>query len=345
MDEAMNAGARQSKCAATLGLSLRTLKRWRTAAHDNRPDGRPMTKRPKPRHALSAEERKRVLEQCNSPDNASKPPAQIVVELADEGTYIASESSFYRILRQARQQHHRGRARAPRPTAPKATHTATAPNELWCWDITWLPSTVAGRFFKLYVILDLFSRKIVASEVWDEENAANSQILLRRACLAENIAANDHPLVLHGDNGSPLKAATVHALMHQLGITPSHSRPRVSNDNPHAEALFRTAKYHPSLPPAGFATLQDARKWADGFMKWYNHQHRHSSLRFVTPAQKHSGEDVFLLAKRKGLYEAKRSQNPQRWIQKKTRNWEPVTHATLNPLDNRTLEKPLKNTA
>jgi putative transposase len=341
----MRDGARQSKCAETLGLSPRTLKRWRAADNGTRPDGRPTAKRPTPPNALTPEERTEILRQCNRSHNASKPPAQIVVELADEGTYIASEASFYRVLREARQQHYRGRARAPKTPAPKATHTASAPNQVWCWDITWLASTVAGRFFKLYIILDLFSRKIVASEVWEEENAEHSQTLLRRACLAENIAAKSEPLVLHGDNGSPLKATTVLALMHQLGTTPSHSRPRVSNDNPHAEAFFRTGKYHPSLPPGGFATVEEARAWAHRLIQWCNHQHRHSALRFVTPAQKHRGEDVLLLAKRKTLYEAKCTENPGRWIQRKTRNWQPVTTATLNPVSSRKLEKKLKNIA
>ena len=337
----MQAGARQSKCAEVLGLSTRTLKRWRT----DPADGRPGAARPTPPNALSVAERTEVLRQCNLPSNASKPPAQIVVELADNGQYIASESSFYRLLRQADQQHHRGRARAPKPPAPKPTHTASAPNEIWCWDITWLPSTFAGGFFKLYVILDLFSRKIIAAEVWEQENAENSQTLLRRACLAEKIAAKQSPVILHGDNGSPLKAGTVLALMYQLGITPSHSRPRVSNDNPHAEAFFRTGKYHPSLPPEGFAELREARQWAHQLITWYNQQHRHSSLRFVTPEQKHNGQDVFLLAGRKHLYEAKRSEKPERWIQKKTRNWEPVRSETLNPINPRTLEKTLKKTA
>lgn len=337
----MHAGARQGKCAEVLGLSPRTLKRWRA-----RPaDGRPGAARPVPPNALDDAERAEVLRQCNLPSNASNPPAQIVVELADNGQYVASESSFYRILRDAGQQHHRGRARAPGPPAPKPTHTASAPNQIWCWDITWLPSTFAGSFFKLYVILDLFSRKIVASEVWEHENAANSETLLRRACLAENIAAKPSPVILHGDNGSPLKAGTVLALMHQLGITASHSRPRVSNDNPHAEAFFRTGKYHPSLPPGGFADLGEARQWAHRLVLWYNHQHRHSSLRFVTPAQKHAGQDVFILAKRKDLYEAKRSEKPERWIRNTTRNWEPVRSETLNPINPKELEKTLKKTA
>jgi putative transposase len=224
----MQSGARQSKCAEVLGLSLRTLKRWRR----NHGDGRPTACRPTPPNALSAEEHAEILRLCNEPGNASKPPAQIVVELADQHSYVASEASFYRVLRKYNQQNHRGRARAPRKTIQPVTHTARAPNQVWCWDITWLPSTVSGIFFKMYVIMDLNSRKIVASEVWDQENAAHSIQLLQRAYLAENLAVQNYPTVLHGDNGSPLKAASVLAFMCQLGIRPSHSRPRVSNDNP-----------------------------------------------------------------------------------------------------------------
>lgn len=341
----MQAGARQSKCAKTIGLSLRTLKRWRADLSRNREDRRPAAVRPTPGNALTPEERAEILLQCNRSENASKPPAEIVTGLADQGIYIASESSFYRVLRAHKQQHHRGRARAPRKNPPQNTHTATAPNQVWCWDITWLPTNVAGMFFKLYLIVDLFSRKIVGHEVWEEENSEHSKTLLRRVALAENLAAMKTPVVLHGDNGSPLKAGTVVALMETLGITPSRSRPRVSNDNPFSEALFRTTKYHPSMPPHGFANLQAARAWVERFVQWYNHEHYHSALRFVTPAQKHAGEDIAILAKRHALYKTKMAQTPDRWIRKKTRNWEPVTTTTLNPPDKRKLEKNLKTAA
>jgi transposase InsO family protein len=341
----MNNGARQSRCAQVLGLSVRTLNRWRKDQQAGRTDGRPTAVRPAPANALSAQERAAVLAACNRPENASLPPAQIVASLADENCYIASEATFYRVLKAADQQHHRGRARAPRAGKTKSTHTADRRNQVWAWDITWLPSTIAGIFFKLYIIIDLYSRKIVADEVWAEENAAHSEHLLRRAYLSENIAANQHPLVLHGDNGSPLKAGTVLALMQTLGITPSHSRPRVSNDNPHIEALFRTTKYHPSMPPKGFASVQEARQWVSRFVQWYNREHRHSALRMVTPAQKHAQEDVQILDKRKQLYEAAKANNPRRWIQNKTRDWTPVVSSTLNPVNNRNLEKELKKTA
>ena len=340
----MNEGARQSRCAAVLGLSERTLQRWR-GNHGDDADGRSRAVRPVPGNALSAEERTEVLRQCNLPENASKPPAQIVVELADRGIYLASESTFYRVLRCDGQQHHRGKARAPRPSSRKPTHTAHAPNQVWCWDITWLPSQVAGLFFKLYLILDLFSRKIVAYEVWAEENAEHSQTLLRRAALSEKLASMNTLIVLHGDNGSPLKAGTVQATMRTLGFCPSHSRPRVSNDNAHAEALFRTAKYHPTLPPEGFADLESARQWACSFVHTYNYYHRHSALRFVTPAEKHSGEDRAILRRRKKLYENARKHRPDRWFRKTTRNWNPVTFTSLNPIDPKTLEKTLKKSA
>ena len=193
--------------------------------------------------------------------------------------------------------------------------------------------------------MDLYSRKIIAHEAWGEENAEHSKKLLHRAALSENIASTPHPLVLHGDNGSPLKAGTVLATMQQLGISPSHSRPRVSNDNAHAEALFRTAKYHPSLPGNGFKDLQEARGWAQSFVTWYNTQHQHSALKFVTPEQKHTGQDIEILTKRKQVYEKAKKETPERWINGKTRDWTPVTHTHLNPLDDRKLEKLYKKTA
>ena len=193
--------------------------------------------------------------------------------------------------------------------------------------------------------MDLYSRKIIAHEAWLEENAQHSKELLRRAALSERIAMSSTPLVLHGDNGSPLKAGTVLATMQQLGITASHSRPRVSNDNPHAEALFRTAKYHPTLPHDGFQDLEQARKWALTFVEWYNNQHLHSALNFITPEQKHKGDDLEILSKRKAIYEAAKQKNSKRWIKGETRKWTPVSSTSLNPLDEREIEKLHKKVA
>lgn len=340
VDEALDAGASQKRVSEELGLSQRTLRRWREGGSDDRP----AAQRAQPKNALSEDERDEIIRVCNQQQHQSKAPAQIVVDLADQGRYLASESTFYRVLNQHQQTAHRGRARAPRPRPHPGTHKASGVGQIWVWDITWLPSAVTGLFYRLYIIMDLYSRKIVASEVWEEENAQRARQLVRRAALAENIAAGGAP-VLHGDNGSALKAGTVLALMHKLGITPSHSRPRVSNDNAHAEAFFRTSKYHPSLSPKGFDSLEQARQWAAGFMHWYNHEHKHRSLNYVTPHQKHCGQDLEILTQRHRLYQQKRQEQPDRWIKGRTRNWSPTTMTTLNPVDTRIMEKTLKKSA
>jgi len=339
-NQARAQGLASQRIAAEVGLSERTLRRW--ADPDNPDDRRPSCSRKTPVNALSPEEKARVLDVCNQPAYASLPPAQIVAELADKGEYLASESTFYRILRQKGLQHHRGRARAPAAKAPPPRHSARAPAQVWVWDITWLPATVRGQFLKLYLLMDLFSRKFVAWEVHHEENAEHSEDLLRRACLAEGAGPG---LVVHGDNGSPFKAATLLAKMQALGVTPSHSRPRVSNDNAHAEAAFRTLKYHPSYPPDGFKSLLEAREWTESFVDWYNNHHRHKSIGCVTPAQKHAGKDLPILEARRTLYEKMRSQNPGRWINGRCRAWKATDVTHLNPINIRTLERDLKNVA
>lgn len=340
VDQAINQGARIRRIAQAIELSERTLRRWRETAEDQRPAAKRFT----PTNALSQEERSAVLTQCNLPENKDKPPGQIVPTLADQGIYLASESTFYRVLKANSQLNHRGRARAPK-SKPKPVHTATAPNQVWVWDITYLKTSVAGIYLYLYIIMDLHSRKIVAHETWEAENAEHSKELLRRASLSENIAASSSPVILHGDNGSPLKAGTVIALMQFLGITPSHSRPRVSNDNAFAEAIMRTAKYHPTLPPQGFGCLYDARIWADQFVQYYNDEHLHSALRHVTPNQKHYAQDVQILKNRASLYQEAKAKKPHRWIRGITRNWEPVGATSLTPIDQYELEKTIKKSA
>ena len=187
-----------------------------------------------------------------------------------------------------------------------------------------------GRWFHLYLILDLYSRKIVGWEVHDTDDADHAAHLVRRTALAEGIAALSTKPVLHGDNGSTLKATTVLAMLHWLGVKPSYSRPRVSDDNAYAESLFRTAKYRPEFPAKGFANLEEARAWAAGFVRWYNIDHRHSAIRYVSPAQRHAGEDQAILAARHALYTEARERNPARWS-RTTRNWSPIGAVTLNP--------------
>lgn len=250
-----------------------------------------------------------VREVANQPEFASQ-PHRIVARLADQGIWLASESTFYRVLKEAEQQHPRGRSRPP-VKRTLTTHVADGPNQLWCGDITWLPIMVKGRYLYWYMIKDVYSRKLVANEVHESESAEQADQLLRQACLREQWAGQ--PLVLHSDNGSAMKGSTMLAAMQNLGVMPTFSRPRMSNDNAYAEALFRTAKYFPLWPERPFDTLEQDRNWVNRFGAWYNHEHRHSALKFVTPAQRHAGQAQELLRKRIELYEAARMRHPERW--------------------------------
>lgn len=323
IDEAVAAGARQAVACEELGLSERTLQRWRWQPED----GRAGAQRPVPRNKLSDSERQAVLQAANRPDCASLTPHQIVPKLADEGIYLASESTFYRVLKAAGQAHRRGRSRAPK-ARPLTTHRATGANQVWCWDITWLPTTVKGRFFYWYMMKDIYSRKLVANEVHAEECSEHAARLLRRGCLREQTAGK--PLVLHSDNGAAMKGLTLKATMGELGVVPSYSRPRVSNDNAYAEALFRTAKYCPLWPERPFETIEQARAWVLRFVAWYNNEHRHSALKYVTPSQRHCGFDRTLHARRIELYEAARRRRPERWA-RTCRNWHLADTVYLNP--------------
>lgn len=325
IEEAVQAGARKELACAELGLSVRTVQRWQHQSKDRRPTA----ERPEPANKLSEAERQAVLEAANRPEFASLPPHQIVPVLADQGVYLASESTFYRVLKEADQQHRRGRARRPSQRTV-TTHSADGPNQLWCWDITWLPTAVKGKYYYWYMMKDVYSRKLVANEVHDCELAELSAALLARGCLREGIAAQERPLVLHSDNGGAMKGATMLAAMQNLGVMPSFSRPRVSNDNAHAETLFRTAKYCPFWPEKPFETLEAARSWVQRFVDWYNTAHRHSGLKYVTPEQRHLGKAEKILTKRVEVYQAAKERNPQRWSGD-IRDWSLEATVWLNP--------------
>ena len=330
IEAAQQAGARLQQACEVAGIDKRSLQRWKANQGLVSGDGRPGAVRPTPAHALTPAEREQILQVANESRFADMPPARIVPMLADEGVYLASESSFQRVLREHGQNQHRGRARAPHKSRPPTTHIATAPRQLWCWDMTYLPAEIVGRWFYLYLILDVYSRKIVGFEVHDRDDADHAAHLVKRTAPAEGIHAMATRPVLHGDNGSTLKATNVLAMLNWLGVKPSYSRPRVSDDNAYVESLFRTAKYRPEFPNKGFAGLDEARAWASHFVHWYNHDHRHSGIRYVSPAQRHAGEDAAILAARHEVYLQARERNPRRWSGA-TRNWTPIGAVTLNP--------------
>jgi len=323
IDEAVQSGARQSRACEALGLNVRTLQRWRHTPEDRRPDAA----RPVPANKLSEAERQAVLAAANQPGYESLTPHQIVPKLADEGRYLASESTFYRLLKAAGLGHRRGRSRQAKPRTP-TTHCADGPNQVWCWDITWLPTTVKGRFFYWYMMQDIYSRKLVVNEVHESESVEDASRLLELGCLREQTAGR--PLVLHSDNGSVMKGQSMRVAMQDLGVVPSYSRPRVSNDNAYAEALFRTAKYCPLWPERPFDTLHQAREWVHRFVQWYNEEHLHSGLKYLTPNQRHRGEASRLLAQRKAVYQAARARHPQRWSAG-IRDWDLAQAVYLNP--------------
>ena len=331
LEEACAAGARLAKACEIAGISVRTVQRYRRHG-EIKPDGRKAAASGRaPANRLSEQERAAIVATANQPEFAHLPPNQIVPALADKGRYLASESSFYRILRQKGQLTRRGKAKAPRHSRPQPLE-ATAPNQLWSWDITYLATTVTGLYFYLYLIMDIFSRKIVGWEVYAEESAEHAASIFRKSYLREGIAGQS--LVLHSDNGSPMKGATMLGTLQKLGVMPSFSRPSVSNDNPYSEALFKTLKYHPGFPDQPFDTLDQARQWVVGFAHWYNEEHRHSALKFVTPGQRHRGEDSAILMQRKVLYETAKAKRPERWSSS-SRNWNRPAVIKLNPAKSR----------
>lgn len=324
IDEAVAAGARLEKACDVLGLSGRTVERWRAEDAGGR-DGRAGPKHA-PAHELSATERAKILEVANSPEFRNKSPRQIVPTLADRGEYVASESSFYRVLKEEGQLAHRGRARRPSASRPKEL-VASTPNTVWCWDITYLRSPVRGAFFFLYLVVDVFSRKIVGWSVEAEESQDLAVDMIDQATRRERMPEDG--LVLHADNGGPMKGSTMLATLQRLGIVASFSRPNVSDDNAFIEALFRTLKYRPAYPRKPFESIEAARRWVEDFVCWYNDEHLHSGIKYVTPSDRHAGRDDAILAGRTKVYRAARKATPRRWTGR-TRNWTPVGAVHLN---------------
>ncbi len=239
---------------------------------------------------------------------------------------MGSESSFYRILHQEGLQKHRGGARPARNNRPGAL-IATGPNQVYTWDITYMKSPVKGRFFYLYLFVDVWSRKIVGWRVEECESPELAAELATVIYAAEGLIPGQ--VRLHSDNGGPMKGATMLATLQALGIIPSFSRPSVSNDNAFSEALFRTLKYRPGYPSRPFEDLEAARAWVCDFVTWYNNEHQHSAIKYVTPASRHSGLDGAILAARAQVYEDAKAANPQRWSTV-CRDWTPIGDVVLN---------------
>ena len=321
--EAVASGCRILRACEVFGLEGRTLLRWKSKPIDARhgPIATPSNK-------LSETERQLIIKTSVSVNFVNLSPHQIVPKLADDGIFMASESTFYRVLKAEKLDIHRGHSK-PRVITPPKAFEATRPNQIYSWDITYLQSSVRGRFYYLYLFLDLFSRKIVGWNIHESQDSSLSAELLEKICKNEKI--NKFQVTVHSDNGGPMKGATMLATMQKLGVMPSFSRPSVSNDNPYSESMFKTIKYCPIFPAKPFEDIEAAIIWMQKFTTWYNTEHLHSGINFVTPSSKHEGLDVEILKNRNEVYETARNKNPERWSGK-TRNWDPITVVKLNPL-------------
>ena len=321
--EASSNGCRLKVACLDLDIDLKTLNRWQDSLDDQRRG--PLSV---PANKLSDEEKDQMIKTATSKEYQDLSPWQIVASLADQGTYIACESSFYRVLKERALLAHRRKSKVSNYERPMPL-VAKAPNQIWSWDITYLKTSIQSQYFYLYLFMDIFSRKIVGFDVYEKESMEYSAMLFVKICEEERI--NKDQLVLHADNGGAMKGATMLVTLQKLGVIPSFSRPGVSDDNPFSESLFKTLKYCPKFPSEGFESIEIARSWVEEFVDWYNNVHLHSGIKFVTPSQRHNGQDKEILKQRKKVYEEAKQRNPNRWSAA-TRNWDFVDEVFLNHL-------------
>jgi transposase InsO family protein len=322
IDQAGRSGSRKQPACELLGLSVRTVQRWQKLGLKDQRKG----SRACPTNALNEDERDQIANVLVSVEYCDLSPNQMVPRLADQGIYLASESTMYRLLRQRALDRHREASKPATHSHPK-TLVATGPNQVWSWDISYLPTLVRGIFFYLYLVLDIYSRKIVAWQIHDREHADHASDLMIQAGIDEQVCVDQ--ITLHSDNGSPMKGATMLATLQKLGIMPSFSRPSVSNDNAYSESLFKTLKYRPEYPGMPFISIAEARKWVAGFVDWYNQVHLHSAIRFVTPNDRHLGNDRKILEDRARVYAQARQKHPERWSGN-LRDWSKIEQVELN---------------
>jgi len=301
------------RACRAFGVNPRTYRHRRQARQDRLPAREKGAGKPRAPHpaALSLEEKERILKELCSPRFQDAAPAQVFTTLLDEGTYLCSVRHMYRLLEdhgllsERRRGGHQRRGLHPIPVLE-----ATGPNECWSWDITKLRGPARGVLYFLYTIIDIYSRRVVGWTIATRESEAVAHELIRKTCEREGVDPNQ--LTLHADRGSPMIAGSVAELLHDLGIHKSHSRPRVSNDNPYSEAHFKTLKYHPDYPDR-FDSLQAARAWCRDFFAWYNHEHYHSAIGYLHPADLHAGRETQILTKRQAVLDEAQQTHPARF--------------------------------
>ena len=286
----------------------------------------PAPARPAPVRALAPAEREIVLAHLHSPRFQDHSPIEVAATLLDEGHYHCSARTMYRLLAQAGQSRER-RDQLTHPHYQKPELLASAPNQLWSWDITKLLGPAKWTYFYLYVILDVFSRYVVGWMIAHRESAQLAKALLEATCRKQKIGPGQ--LKIHADNGSSMTSKPVAFLLSDLGVTKTHSRPHVSNDNPYSESQFRTLKYRPGFPDR-FGSLQDARAFGQPFFHWYNEEHHHSGISLLTPSALHHGRAPVIIAQRQKVLDAAYLIHPERFVKHPPRSPAAPTHVWIN---------------
>lgn len=318
----------RAACDAVGAAQASYYRRHRHSPASARPAPVPHRDRAQPR-ALSKAEQQAILDELHSDRFADLAPAEVWAILLDEGRYLGSISTFYRLLRRAGETRER-RRQATHPATVKPELAATAPNQVYSWDITKLHGPAKWTYYYLYVILDIFSRYVVGWMVASRESAGLAEVLIRQTCAKQGIARDQ--LTIHADRGSSMTSKPVAFLLADLGITQSHSRPHVSNDNPFSEAQFKTLKYRPDFP-ARFDSIQAARLHCQVFFPWYNDEHRHTGLGLHTPADVHYGTAGAIRDKRAAVLTMAFAEHPERFVRKPPQPPALPTGSWINPPD------------
>ena len=321
--ESILLGASQKSCCNLIGISVRTFERWKKTPFKKDQRAGPKSWK----HKLTIEEKEYMKIIANGPEYRDLTPNQLVPKLADKGVYIASERSFYRVLKEAKMNKHRGKSAAKRSRKPLHL-VASKPNQVWSWDITYLHSPIRGEYYYLYLVMDIYSRAIVGWSLHTEQTSDLSSKLIDKCCINEGIRKNQ--LTLHSDNGSPMKGATMLATLQKLGVVASFNRPSVSSDNPFSESLFKTLKYRPGYPDKAFKSVIECNEWIGKFVEWYNYTHLHSEISYTTPMSRHLNKDKQILENRKVVYTRAKELHPLRWMNK-IRDWNKIEKVSLNP--------------
>lgn len=305
-----------------IGISDRTIQRWnQNGVEDKRKGAEKHVAR-----KLSEKECDEIYCVACSSEYKDMNPHEVYNSLLDKGIYLASESSFYRILRNRKALTHRTETKEGTSRKKPDELKATAKNQVWMWDITWIKTSVQGLYYYAYVIEDLYDRSIVGWAIYENESDEHAKELFEKVMIKENAC----PKYVHSDNGNAMKGITLVALYYRLGIIPSFSRPRVSDDNPYIESFFKTLKYVCSYPRF-FTDLNHARRWFADFIDWYNNGHMHSSLQYVTPIQKRNGEHHSIFANRNDVISEAKRKHPERWGNRETKKYLAHPEEVLNP--------------